>query len=232
VYFLVIRRVTLVAVPGASDDALVVNALDKNGVLLGAEGANQLRLEQVLALRERLRLGSLQTDRVLQVAGDAAARGSSEEPEGGLCAECRGCGAEEASGCQHDVGGRGCTGVTLAVFLKSPLRLASEHGCHLAQRADSDARQLALQRGLRWGRRRGRGRERGDKGRVAALQGVCGDNLLRRCGCVIDTEGFKRCCVGWGMSEGRVWHEACCGTDSWFCFALNGGGSKAASGNL
>ena len=104
--------------PGASNDALVVNALDDDGVLLGAEGANQLRLEQVLALRERLRLRSLQTDRVLQVAGDAAARGSSEEPEGGLRAECRGCGAEEASGCQHDVGGRWVKGRDEGCFLE------------------------------------------------------------------------------------------------------------------
>ena len=73
--FVVIRSIAGIAVAGAANDALVVDGLDDDGMLLCAEGAHQLRLEQVLALRQRLRLGSLQTDRVLEVAGDAAKLG-------------------------------------------------------------------------------------------------------------------------------------------------------------
>ena len=102
--FVVIRSIAGIAVAGAANDALVVNGLDDDGMLLCAEGAHQLRLEQVLALRQRLRLRSLQTDRVLEIAGDAATRRSSEEPKGCLGAKCGGCGAKKSSGCQHDAG--------------------------------------------------------------------------------------------------------------------------------
>ena len=85
----------------AANYALMVDRLHDHGVLLGAEGSNQLGLEQILALSSSLSLCSLKANGVLEVAGDAATGRCSEEPKRGLGAKSSNCGAEKASGCQH-----------------------------------------------------------------------------------------------------------------------------------
>ena len=102
--FVVIRCVTVAAVTRAANNALMMDGLNYHRVLLGAEWSDQLGLEQILALSERLSFCPLKTNSVFKVAGNTAIGARSKKSKGGLGAKCSYCGAEKSSGCQHDSG--------------------------------------------------------------------------------------------------------------------------------
>jgi hypothetical protein len=82
----------------------MMDGLNYHRVLLGAKWSDQLGLEQILALSERLSFCPLKTNSVFKVAGNTAIGARSKKSKGGLGAKCSYCGAEKSSGCQHDSG--------------------------------------------------------------------------------------------------------------------------------